>query len=85
MKVIHTPGHSPGSLCLLINKEKIAIVGDLLFQGSIGRTDFPGCSHEKLLEMVRTKIFPLGDDWKVYPGHGPATTVGIERRHNPFF
>jgi glyoxylase-like metal-dependent hydrolase (beta-lactamase superfamily II) len=85
MKVLLTPGHSPGSICLSIEKEKTVMVGDLLFQGSVGRTDFPGGSHEELISNVRKKIFTLDDDWKVYPGHGPATTVGMEKRHNPFF
>jgi hydroxyacylglutathione hydrolase len=85
MKVLHTPGHSPGAISLVIEGEKKVIVGDTLFEGSIGRTDFPGGSLEELTDNVRKKIFPLGDDWEVYPGHGPATTVGRERRHNPFF
>ncbi|MBI5528047.1 MAG: MBL fold metallo-hydrolase [Deltaproteobacteria bacterium] len=85
MKVIHTPGHSAGGICLAIEAEKTVIVGDTLFADSIGRTDFPGGSYDDLIGGVREKIFPLGDDWKVYPGHGPATTIGHERRHNPFF
>ena len=85
MKVLHTPGHSPGGICLVIESEKKVIVGDTLFADSIGRTDFPGGSLDELLDGVRTKIFTLGDDFEVYPGHGPATTVGRERKHNPFF
>jgi len=85
MEVIHTPGHSPGSICLIIRSEKVIIDGDLLFQGSVGRSDFPGGSHEDLIDNVRRKLFTLGDDWKVYPGHGPATTIGMEKKSNPFF
>ena len=82
LKVFHTPGHSPGSIILV--DDGFAIVGDLLFAGSIGRTDFPGGSLELLLRMVREKVFPLGDDCLVLPGHGPETTVGEEKRSNPF-
>jgi glyoxylase-like metal-dependent hydrolase (beta-lactamase superfamily II) len=63
----------------------VVFVGDELFLGSIGRTDLPGGNYEALLNAVRTKLFPLGDDVVVYPGHGPATTIGNERLHNPFF
>ena len=83
LKVLHTPGHSPGSLSLVT--ENAVFVGDTLFAGSIGRTDFLGGDYEALLENVREKIFPLGDDVVIYPGHGPKTTVGRERRTNPFF
>jgi glyoxylase-like metal-dependent hydrolase (beta-lactamase superfamily II) len=65
--------------------DTLVYVGDLLFQGSIGRTDFPGGSFEDLINAVRTKIFPLGDNYTVFPGHGPVTTVGQERKYNPFF
>jgi len=83
LQVIHTPGHSPGSICLFA-ADKI-FVGDTLFYESIGRTDFPGGSYETLIHMVKTKIFPLGDHVRVFPGHGPVTTVGHERKYNPFF
>jgi hydroxyacylglutathione hydrolase len=83
LKVMHTPGHSPGGLCF--HNNGFVFVGDTLFMGSIGRTDFPGCSYQDLIQSVKTKIFPLGDDVRVYPGHGPATTVGIEKTYNPFF
>ena len=83
LKVLHTPGHSKGGISLVT--DKIVFVGDTLFAGSIGRTDFPGGDHEGLIRNVREKIFPLGDDVTVYPGHGPKTTVGRERRTNPFF
>ncbi len=83
LKVLHTPGHSPGGISLVT--DKIVFVGDTLFAGSIGRTDFPGGDYEGLLRNVRKKVFTLGDDVVVYPGHGPKTTVGRERKTNPFF
>jgi glyoxylase-like metal-dependent hydrolase (beta-lactamase superfamily II) len=83
IKVIHTPGHSPGGVCLYA--PGVVFTGDTLFAGSIGRTDFPGGDHRKLIEGVRQKLFPLGDDLRVYPGHGPASTIGQERMRNPFF
>ncbi len=83
IKVIHTPGHSPGGVCLCTNGA--VFTGDTLFAGSVGRTDFPGGNHTQLIEGVRRKVFPLGDDLRVYPGHGPGTTVGKERLTNPFF
>jgi len=82
LKVSDAPGHSPGSI-ILVGSE-FAIVGDVVFAGSIGRTDFPNCSLELLLESIRDKIYPLGDDCLLLPGHGPETTVGVERRENPF-
>lgn len=85
LKVLHTPGHTPGGICLVLLQEPIVYVGDTLFAGSIGRTDFPGGSFEDLINSVRTKIFTLGDHYLVMPGHGPATTVGQERLYNPFF
>jgi glyoxylase-like metal-dependent hydrolase (beta-lactamase superfamily II) len=83
LKVLHTPGHSPGGISL--STDKIVFVGDTLFAGSIGRTDLPGGDYDGLIRNVREKIFTLGDDVVVYPGHGPRTTVGQERRTNPFF
>jgi len=83
ISVIHTPGHSPGGVCLCAPGAVFS--GDTLFAGSVGRTDFPGGSHELLVEGVRRKIFPLGDDLRVYPGHGPESTIGRERQTNPFF
>ena len=85
LKVLHTPGHTPGGISLLLEGHTYVYVGDLLFAGSIGRTDFPGGSFDALINAVRTKIFPLGDNYSVYPGHGPVTTVGQERQYNPFF
>jgi len=83
LQVLHTPGHSPGGISLLT--DKIVFVGDTLFEGSIGRTDLPGGDYETLIRSVKQKIFPLGDDVVIYPGHGPKTTVDREKRHNPFF
>ena len=83
LQVLHTPGHSPGGISLLSNK--MIFVGDTLFAGSIGRTDLPGGDYETLIRNVKEKIFPLGDDVVIYPGHGPKTTVGREKRSNPFF
>lgn len=85
LKVLHTPGHTPGGISLLLEDHTYVYVGDLLFAGSIGRTDFPGGSFDALINAVKTKIFPLGDNYSVYPGHGPVTTVGQERKYNPFF
>ncbi len=82
-KVLHTPGHSPGSVTYFIN-EKL-FVGDLIFSGSIGRTDLPGGSYEQLIQSVKNKIFSQPDSTDIYPGHGPATTVGTEKATNPFF
>ena len=83
IKVIHTPGHSPGGVCL--HAPGAVFTGDTLFAGSIGRTDFAGGDHYALLDGVIKKIFPLGDHLRVYPGHGPASTIRKERLTNPFF
>lgn len=83
LTVLHTPGHSLGSVCFLGGKH--LFVGDLLFAGSIGRTDLQGGDYDALIRSVRTRIFTLPEDTVVYPGHGPATTVGTEKRTNPFF
>jgi glyoxylase-like metal-dependent hydrolase (beta-lactamase superfamily II) len=85
LKVLHTPGHTQGGCCLYFEKERIVITGDTLFADSIGRTDLPGGSHEQLLESIRTKLFTLPDDVVAYPGHGPQTTIGHEKRCNPYF
>jgi len=81
-EVLHLPGHSPGSVCLF--HDPIVLVGDVLFAGSIGRTDFPGGSYEVLVNNIRNKLLPLGDQVQAFPGHGPETTLGRERRSNPF-
>jgi len=85
MSVLHTPGHTAGGCCLYIKSEKKLITGDTLFADSIGRTDLPGGSHEQLLASIRSKLFTLPDDVVAYPGHGPETTIGHEKRHNPYF
>ena len=81
LKVMHTPGHSPGSICLL--SDTCIFTGDLLFAGGIGRYDFPGSSYATLMDSLQ-KVLTLDDDLVVYPGHGPTTTIGNERRTNPF-
>ena len=82
--VLHCPGHSPGSVVFFSKDLRFAFMGDVLFNGSVGRTDLPGGSHEALIEAIRTKILPLGDDVSFLPGHGPGSTVGHERMTNPF-
>ncbi|MBI5598392.1 MAG: MBL fold metallo-hydrolase [Deltaproteobacteria bacterium] len=84
LRVLHTPGHTPGGVTLLIEGEKVIFTGDTLFAGSVGRTDLPGGSSDTLMDSIKEKILPLGDDVMVFPGHGPETTVGDERRSNPF-
>lgn len=81
-QVLHVPGHSPGSICLY--RPPVLIGGDVLFRGSIGRTDLPGGNHALLLSGIRAKLLTLPDETTVYPGHGPLTTIGEERRSNPF-
>jgi len=82
--VIHTPGHTEGSICLYFSAEKRLIAGDTLFAGSIGRTDLPGGSFEKIINSLHERVLALPDDTIVLPGHGPATTIGEERETNPF-
>ena len=84
LKVFHCPGHTPGHVVFLYQPQKVAWVGDVLFQGSIGRTDFPMGDHDQLVSSIRDKLFPLGDDITFIPGHGPTSTFGQERRSNPF-
>ncbi len=83
-KALHCPGHTPGHVVLFEPRERKVFVGDCLFAGSVGRTDLPGGSTEQLLDSILNKILPLGDDVVVYSGHGPETTLGHERRTNPF-
>ena len=83
-EVLHCPGHSPGSVALVNRAQKFALVGDVLFQGSVGRTDLPGGSHASLVNAIKTKLLPLGDEFAFICGHGPASTFGRERRSNPF-
>lgn len=84
IRVIHTPGHSQGGICLVSDDDKFVITGDSLFAGSIGRTDLPGGDYEQLMDSLLNKVIPLGEDFKVYPGHGPATTISEEIASNPF-
>ena len=88
VRAFHTPGHCPGGVCLQIGKKgesgKDLFVGDTLFAGSIGRTDLPGGDYHVLIASIRKVLFPFGDEALVHPGHGPSTTIGEERRTNPF-
>ncbi len=85
LKVRFVPGHAPGHVIFINEAENFAVVGDCVFQGSIGRTDLPGGNHELLLEKIRTEIFTLPEDMELFSGHGPSTTVGREINTNPFF
>ncbi|MFN3985474.1 MAG: MBL fold metallo-hydrolase [Rhodocyclaceae bacterium] len=82
--VIHAPGHTPGHVVFFQPEARLALVGDVLFAGSIGRTDFPRGDHPTLIRAIREKLFPLGDDVAFVPGHGPMSTFGAERRSNPY-
>ena len=84
LRVLSTPGHTPGGVCYLDEQEGILFCGDTLFSGSIGRTDLPGGSHDQLIESISNKILTLPDEIVCLPGHGPQTTVGAERNNNPF-
>jgi hydroxyacylglutathione hydrolase len=84
LKALFTPGHSPASLSFYCAKDQFILAGDVLFYQSIGRTDLPGGDYDTLINSIKDKYFPLGDEVTVYPGHGPQTTVGTERRSNPF-
>lgn len=86
LEVIHVPGHTPGGISLLLKKpkDKILFTGDSLFYHSIGRTDFPGASEELLIKSIKDKLFKLSDDTIVYPGHGPSSTIGEEKKNNHF-
>jgi len=83
-EILLCPGHCPGSVVLFERTEHAAFVGDVLFAGSIGRTDLPGGNHQTLIAAIRDKVLPLGDEVRVFPGHGPVTTIGQERQTNPF-
>jgi glyoxylase-like metal-dependent hydrolase (beta-lactamase superfamily II) len=83
-KVLHTPGHTPGGICLYASDEDILFAGDTLFAGSVGRSDFPGGNHELLTQMIRQKLLILPEQTTVYTGHGPATIIGNEKESNPF-
>jgi hydroxyacylglutathione hydrolase len=83
-QILLAPGHCPGSLCFYLPDDKVLVGGDVLFAGSIGRTDLPDGDHEALVSNIKKKLYLLPDETKVLPGHGPATTIGYEKRHNPF-
>ncbi len=83
-KILHCPGHTPGHVVLFAEAERKVFVGDVLFAGSVGRTDLPGGSTEQLMDSIMNKLLPIGDDVEVYSGHGAVTTIGHERRTNPF-
>ncbi len=85
LKVIFTPGHSPGSISFYHEASGVVIAGDVLFQNSIGRTDLPGGDYDVLIHAIRTQLFTLPDETIIYPGHGSHTTIGFEKRYNPFF
>lgn len=84
LEVLHCPGHTPGHLVFFERRSRLALVGDVLFQGSIGRTDFPRGDYDQLVGSIRGRLWPLGDDVRFIPGHGPMSTFGQERRTNPF-
>ena len=84
LEVIHCPGHTPGHVVFFHRGAQLAFVGDVLFAGSIGRTDFPGGNHQDLMRSIRERLLPLGDAVRFVPGHGPESTLGTERRTNPF-
>lgn len=83
-QVIYTPGHTQGSVCLHFAPLKLLVAGDTLFEGSIGRTDLPGGDYSQIIDSIQTRLLPLPDETRVLTGHGPATTIGAERRKNPF-
>jgi len=82
--VLHCPGHSPGSVVYFNSAQRLAIVGDVLFAGSVGRSDLPGGNHSQLIKSIRDKLLPLGDDIAIISGHGPTSTIGQEKATNPF-
>ena len=84
LEVLYTPGHADGSVCFLNRKQKFVIVGDVLFNQSIGRTDLPTGDYDLLIKSIREKLFTLSDDFTIYPGHGPETSIGFEKVNNPY-
>ena len=82
--ILFTPGHAPGHICLYNKENNLLIAGDVIFQGSIGRTDLPGGNHEILINSIITKLFPLPNATQIFCGHGPSTNLGYEKEHNPF-
>lgn len=84
LDVLHCPGHTPGHVVFVNNESRLAFVGDVIFKGSIGRTDLPLGKHQDLIDSIKNRLWPLGDDITFVPGHGPLSTIGSERRSNPF-
>ena len=84
LSTLFVPGHSPGHLAFVNKEQRFVIGGDVLFQGSIGRTDLPGGDYPRLIDSIKTKLIPLGDDYQIYAGHGPSTNVAFEKANNPF-
>ena len=84
LDVYFCPGHSPGHVIFVHQAQRVAWVGDVIFQGSVGRTDLPMCSHQDLMDSIHKTLLPLGDDLTFIPGHGPVSTLGQEKRSNPF-
>ena len=84
LSVLHVPGHSPGHIALYSQEDKLCLSGDVLFKNTIGRTDLPYSNHALLLQSIHQQLWPLGDEVIIYPGHGPITTIGEEKRNNPF-
>jgi len=84
LSVLHCPGHSPGHVVFINKESRLALLGDVLFKGSVGRTDLPGGNHNALINAIISKVLPLGDDMVFIPGHGPMSSVGVERQTNPF-
>ena len=83
-KILFAPGHAPGHICLYSKEDNLVIAGDVLFQGSIGRTDLPGGDHNTLINSIKTQLFPLPNETQVFCGHGPSTNIGYEKKNNPF-
>jgi len=84
LDILYTPGHCEGSICVVNHAQKMVFSGDVLFNGSIGRTDLPTGDYELLISSIKDKLMALGDDYTIYPGHGPKSTIGYERKNNPF-
>ena len=84
LEILHIPGHAPGHLAFIHQDQKEIIVGDILFLGSIGRTDLPGGDHDTLISNIQDKLMVMDEDFRVHPGHGPTTTIGFEKKNNPF-
>ena len=84
LEILFVPGHAPGHIAFVNKEQRFIIGGDVLFYGSIGRTDFPGCDHDALIRSIKNKFYTLGDDFQVMPGHGPDTNIGFEKKNNPF-